>query len=269
MNELKTLGIDLEVTGSLGWSYDIFKGNMYRIEFDPMIICFSWGWYDRTKPISKRRGKVHNEMVRTTLNDIFLDGGKKARLSEEKIVRKAWQLLDEADEVMAFNGDRFDDKVLIAAFMRYRLGMPSPYVTIDPFKMSKSARFPSHSLNNLCRSFGIEGKTEVTYGSTWRGCLAGDRKQRKLMREYCDNDVYKMFDIFEIVFPYAKTKMKTNISAHRNGAFCCNYCGSSRLKVNKTRTFGTGTYTSYLCLGCGKYPRERIADPEYDRAALV
>lgn len=265
----KTLGIDLEVTGALGWTYDVFKGRMHEIEFDPMIMCFSWGWYDRTKELKKRRGKIHHDRVDITFNDIVLHGGLKARNAEEELVRKAWKLLDEADEVMAFNGDRFDDKVLIAAFMRYRLGMPSPYVTIDPFKMSKAGKFVSHSLNNLCRSLGIPGKAEITHSSLWRDFIAGDRKAKKLMKEYNNVDVERMFDVFEIVFTYAKTKLKTNLSAHRNGAFCCPHCGSSRLKINRDRTTGTGTYKYYLCLGCGKYPRERLADPEYERAALV
>lgn len=270
-NSPKTLGIDLEITGALGWTYDIFKGGMHQIEFDPIIMCFSWGWYDRTKPLNKRRGKIHHERVDITFNDIVLGGGIKARNAEEELVRKAWKLLDEADEVMAFNGDRFDDKVLIAAFMRFRLGMPSPYVTIDPFKMSKAGKFVSHSLNNLCRSLGIPGKAEITHSSLWRDFIAGDRKAKKLMKVYNDLDVVRMFDVFEILFPYAKTKFKTNLSAHRNGAFCCPYCGGSDLQARGVITTGTGTFQQYWCKNpdCHKWPRERLPDKEYERAALV
>lgn len=267
----KTLGIDLEVTGALGWTYDIFKGRMHEIEFDPIIFCFSWGWYDRTKPLNKRRGKVHHERIDITFNDIVLNGGIMARNAEEELIRKAWKLFDEADEVMAFNGDRFDDKVLVGAFIRYRLGMPSPYVTIDPFKMSKVGKFVSHSLNNLCRSLGIPGKAEITHSSLWRDFIAGDRKAKKLMKVYNDLDVVRMFDVFEIIFPYSKLRMKTNLSASRNGAFCCPYCGGSDLQARGTVTTGTGTYQQYWCKNkdCHKWPRERLADEEYERAALV
>ena len=269
MKELRTLGVDLETTGALGWTYDIFKGRMHHIEFDPMIMCFSWGWYDRTKPMKKHRGKVHNEMVKIKFEDIVLKGGLKARNEEERIVRIAWKLLDEADEVMAFNGDRFDDKVLIAAFMRFRMGMPSPYNTIDPFKMSKVGRFVSHSLANLCRSLGIPGKAEITHSSTWRGVIDGDRKSKKLMKIYNDLDVVRMFDVFEIVFAYAKTKLKTNMSAFRNGAFCCPYCGSYSLQSRGAQTYGTGTFRWYYCNDCRRWPKERLADKEHDRAELV
>lgn len=269
MKTLKTLGIDLETTGTLGWTYDVHKGNMYHVEFDPMIMCYSWAWYDRTKPKDKRRGKVHNEMVDIKYEDIVLNGGIKARSEEERIVRIAWKLLDECDEVMAFNGDRFDDTVLVAAFMRFRMGLPSPYVTIDPYKMSKAGRFGSHSLNALCRALGIPGKAEITHSSLWRGVVDGVKKDKRLMRIYNNLDVIRMFDVFELLFAYAKTKLKTNLSAFRNGAFCCPYCGSSELKPNKNYTSGTGTYLYYFCLGCKKYPRERLADKEYERAALV
>lgn len=267
----KTLGIDLEVTGALGWTYDVYKGGMHEVEFDPMIMCFSYGWYDRTKPLNKRRGKIHHERVDITFNDIVLNGGIKARNKEMELVRKAWKLLDEADEVMAFNGDRFDDKVLIAAFMRFRLGMPSPYVTIDPFKMSKAGKFAQHSLSGLCRALGIPGKAAITHSSLWRDFIAGDKKAKKLMRIYNDVDVKRMYDVFEIIFPYAKQKPKLNLSAYRNGAFCCNWCGAGvdKLKFKANRVYGTGTYRQYLCMGCGHYPRERIAEPESERAALV
>lgn len=267
----KTLGIDLEITGSLGWTYDIFKGGMHHIEFDPLIMCFSWGWYDRTQPLHKRRGKIHHERINITFNDVLLHNGLKARNAEEALVRKAWKLFDEADEIMAFNGDRFDDKVLIGAFMRFRLGMPSPYVTIDPFKISKVAKFSSHSLNNLCRVLGIEGKADVTHSSLWRNFLAGDRKAKKLMQVYNDVDVERMYDVFEIIFPYSKQKLKINISALRNGAFCCRHCGSSNLQSRGIKTTGTGTYRWYSCNEryCGRWSSERLADAEYERAALV
>ena len=95
------------------------------------------------------------------------------------------------------------------------------------------------------------------------------RKAKKLMQIYNDLDVTRMFDVFEIIFTYAKTKLKINMSAHRNGAFCCPYCGSSDVRQNKLYTSGTGTYMYYFCLNCKKYPRERLADKEHERAALV
>ncbi|MEC4833769.1 ribonuclease H-like domain-containing protein [Mycobacteroides chelonae] len=55
----------------------------------------------------------------------------------DRMINAAWKLLDEADVVVTYNGDRFDLQWFNAEFERLRLGPPSPYKSLDLVKVTK------------------------------------------------------------------------------------------------------------------------------------
>ena len=110
-NGPKTLLIDIETAPALAYIWDLRTRfvPLSQVAEDGHILCFAAGWLgeDELEFVSK-----------------WGDG-------EKPMVRRAWELLDEAEAVVHYNGNNFDIPRLNAEFLRYRMGPPSPAHQID------------------------------------------------------------------------------------------------------------------------------------------
>src|SRR4029078_8668904 len=57
--------------------------------------------------------------------------------NDKRIVKNLWKLLNEADVVIAHNGDRFDLPKINARFLIHQIKPPSHYETIDTLKTAR------------------------------------------------------------------------------------------------------------------------------------
>ena len=256
--EAKILLYDIECTGSLGWSYGLFQSNMHHVEVYPIILSFSYGWYDS-------RSITHHQ-VKIKFQDLF---NGKALKEEKRIMVILRDLFDKADMVMGHNSNGFDNKMAMAAFIKHRISPPSPFKNLDTLVMSKAGRFASHSLQNLCNVLGIKGKTDVKHGSIWRDFVDGKRLARKQMEEYNDQDVDILYDVYKLLRPYAR--VHPNMNMYNDKPFSCTRCGGTRLQSRGTKKTDVATYRNYYCLNkeCGAWSRDRLADKDFERPELV
>ena len=80
------------------------------------------------------------------------------------LVKDLRNLFDEADVLIAHNGDRFDVRKAQARMVAYSMKPPSRYQTIDTLKAArKYFKFESNRLNDLGQYLGI-GKKLAHYG---------------------------------------------------------------------------------------------------------
>lgn len=248
--EAKILLWDTEVSRSVvegygtKWEYKVVK-----VVRPQKLMCYAYKWLNdgKTKFVSMHDFDSYHAFVQSLAD-----------------------LLSEADITIAHNGDNFDNKMSNTFFIQEGIRPPSPRKSIDTVKVARSVfKFPSNSLRDLGESLGLGTKEKITYADLEDDFMSSNpsRYTKRMMSKYTRTDVDLLERIYLTLRPYMKSH--PNLSAYRNGAFCCTYCGSSSLRVNKHRTFNTGTYLYYLCNNCGHYPRERLADKEYDRAALV
>jgi DNA polymerase III epsilon subunit-like protein len=56
---------------------------------------------------------------------------KKDKTNDKELVTELWELFNEADILIAHNGDRFDRRKSNTRFLKHHLTPPQPYQTID------------------------------------------------------------------------------------------------------------------------------------------
>ena len=120
---------------------------------------------------------IIQNMTPTMDNDFFL-------------VKDLRDLFDEADVLIAHNGDRFDIRKAQARMIRYNMKPPSRYQTIDTLKAArKHFQFDSSRLDALGQYLGLGRKLPTTGFNLWKRTMAGDRKAWAIMKRYNKHDV--------------------------------------------------------------------------------
>ena len=217
------------------------------IETSPLI-CYTWGMYEQD--VIKRLKTF------TILSVAYRWFSKPTKviacntMKEEKLLFKLHGLLDEADIVVAHNGDSFDIKKINARFITYKIPPPSPYKTIDTKKEAKRiAAFDSNSLNNLGIDLGEGEKVKHRGFDMWEGCMADKKKDWADMKRYNKRDVDLLEKIYLRLRPWIKTHPRLS-----QGHTCPN-CGADNLISRGTRHFGKCLYRRLQCIECGAWSK--------------
>lgn len=180
----KLLVIDIENMANLAWVWDLWKQNIYpnQIVKHKRTISFAAKWVGE--------GKVY-------FYSEFHHG-------REEMIRRAWELLDEADAVITYNGKRFDIKHLNTEFKLAGFNPPSHFQHIDLLQVTRREfAFGSNKLDSVAERMGIGRKDEIDEGfALWVKCDAGDRKAWSKMRKYNRKDVQLTEKLFEEYRPW-------------------------------------------------------------------
>ena len=215
------------------------------IETSPLV-SYTWGIYEQD--VIKRLKTF------TILSVAYQWLGQKTKviardnLTEKQLLAKLYKLLDQADVVIAHNGDAFDIKKINARFITYKIYPPSPYKTIDTKKEAKKvAAFDSNSLNNLGIDLGEGEKIKHRGFDMWEGCMAGNRRDWRDMKRYNKKDVDLLVRIYYRLRPWMKTHPDIRPSYSGN----CPKCDSTNVKKGGVRRNKKLFYQRLYCLGCG------------------
>lgn len=173
--------------------------------------------------------------------------------SELSLLKKLHKLLDEAEIVIAHNGDSFDIRKINARFIIHKLPPPSPYKTVDTKKIAKKvAYFDSNSLNNLGIDMGEGEKVKHRGFDMWEGCMAGLRKDWRDMRRYNKQDVDLLERIYLRLRPWATTHPRVS---NEN----CPKCGSKNQHSRGERCIGKLRYNRLQCQDCGGWSKGSLS----------
>lgn len=173
----------------------------------------------------------------------------------DEMILHAWDWLDQADVLVTYNGDRFDIPHLNREFQLAGLGIPSPYKSVDLFKVAKRKfKFISNKLENITLELGLQGKLSHEGMTLWLGCMNDDPKSWATMKRYNIQDVRQTELVYLEFLPW--------IDNHPNYALfvdsdlpLCPRCGSSELQRRGTQIALTRQYQRYQCQGCGGWVR--------------
>lgn len=189
--------------------------------------------------------------------------------TEESIIHGIWNLLDQADIIIAHNGKRFDTPKLNTKFILHGFNPPRPYQEIDTKQAAyKHFDFASTSLKFLNRLFNLEQKFETTYG-LWVRAVNGDASALKEMVEYNAQDVVALEELYLMLRPWIKSHPNMNLYVNTDKSVCPN-CGFLDLHWNGTYVTPAGKYKSFRCADCGAIGRSRFADlTKADRKRIV
>lgn len=82
-----------------------------------------------------------------------------------------WDLMHEADALVYFNGDRFDNPKMKKSLLVAGFDPPSPYKCVDLYTIIKRQfDFPYKRLDAVAKALGLEGK-KGSHVSNWKQCL--------------------------------------------------------------------------------------------------
>lgn len=176
----------------------------------------------------------------------------KDKTNDKKLVTDLWKLLNEADIVIAHNGDRFDIRKANARFLAHGLPPPSSYKTVDTLKIArKYFMMNSNKLNDLSNYLGIGTKVETGGFALWLGCMDGDKTAWKQMLKYNKQDITLLEKVYLKLRHWSEQHPNLNVlnDTPRN----CPTCGFDKLRKEGYRITKVGKYRKYQCQNCGSW----------------
>jgi RNase P subunit RPR2 len=183
---------------------------------------------------------------------------------DTEVVKFCWEILNDADVIVAHNGKRFDIPVLNTRFIALGLPPPSPYKIVDTLtEAKKKFKFPYNSLSGILNYLDMDGKTQTSF-ELWIGCKQGNKKAWKEMVQYCVNDVLILEDLYMKMAPWIDTHPNMNLYTDMSRRTCTK-CGSPRIHRRGTYATQTQKYVRFCCVECGGWSRERCTSLEKDK----
>ena len=246
----RILLLDIETAPVLGWSWKFYDINLIDTLRDWTLLCYGAQWIVdgvEQKPFVHGidRPKDLFSFIKNPRND-------------EKIVKEIWHLLDQADYVVAHNGNSFDLKKVTSRFLTYGLGPPSPYKQIDTLQTVK--RISQNTRNNqgvLLKEWGIGFKMENEGFPLWLKYMGGEPKAIKKMHAYNRQDVVGLLGLFKHLRPW----IKMNHGMYTLGTVCP-HCGSRSLQKRGVKTNNTTEYHQIFCNDCRGWSRSTVNERE-------
>ena len=167
---------------------------------------------------------------------------------DKRILKSIWKLLDEADIVIAHNGDRFDLRKLNARFIDNDIKPPSPFRSIDMLKVArKEFAFVSNKQDYLTKHLKLKQKLETNF-QLWVDCIHGCQKQLNKMEEYNRHDVMGLEQVYLKLRPYIKNHPNLGVLVDMD---VCPTCGCEYLDETDSVYFTTANkFPVYRCQGC-------------------
>ncbi len=232
-DSLKVLLIDIETSPNLGWTWGKYEQNVIQFEKESYMLCFTAKWLDSDKTI-------------TFGLDDFKDYDP-LKPNDKELCKKLWQLMDEADIIVAHNGDSFDIKYTNGRFLVNGLGPTSPFRSIDTKKVSKKYfRLNSNKLDDIGDILNLGRKMSTGGFDLWLGCMKGDKKSWDKMKKYNKQDVVLLEKVYMTMRPWMNPHPNVGINISKEA---CDACGNDKLQK---RGFSYTRQTKYQRLHCTK-----------------
>lgn len=179
---------------------------------------------------------------------------------EDSFIHRVWELLDEADAVVHYNGTKFDIPTLFKEFVKVGLPPPSQFHQIDLLKtVRKQFKFESNKLDYVCQQLGLGAKTQHKGMSLWYGCMEDDPKSWKIMEKYNKQDVKLLRKLYRYILPWIHNHPNVGMYVDDPKKPTCTNCGSTNV-VRKGTQFNTKavSYERLTCKSCGTPLRSRL-----------
>jgi hypothetical protein len=214
MSKTKILLFDIETSPLVSYTWGLWEQNVIKVKEEWYMMSFAAKW------LGQKNTQAYS------LPDFPLY--KKDPKNDRELVKKLWDLLDEADIVIAHHGDPFDVKKTNARFAVHGFPPPSPYKTIDTKKVAKKYfKFESNKLDDLGKYLNVGQKMDTGGFSLWVGCMGGDMESWKKMVKYNKQDVVVLEQVYLKLRPWMTNHPNRNLT---EGTLSnCPNCSSSNL----------------------------------------
>lgn len=240
MSTLRTqrrrLYFDIEVSPNIGMFWEAgFKKSIghENIIKERAIICICYKWED-----DKEVQSLHWD----------------SKQSDKTLLEKFIKIANQADELVAHNGDRFDLSWIRTRCLYHRIPMFPNYITIDTLKISRSKfKFNSNKLDYIAKFLGVGAKIKTEF-SLWSNILLHkDKAAMEKMIKYCKMDVLVLEKVHKELNLHIPAKSHYGVIFKQDRGSCPE-CGADELMISKRIVLASGIKKiQYVCKICGKY----------------
>lgn len=242
---LKLLILDIETAPHRAYVWSLFDQNRIpdeMIEEPGYTLCASWQWYGEKK--------VRFETIRRKSSE-------KARLPALRRLAKA---INDADGIITYNGQKFDIPILRREFLEADIQTPSLPVSIDLYRHAVTKlHFASGKMGYVAKRLKVKIQKIRHRGmDLWFGCMRGDRKSWREMRQYNMQDVKVTALLYPILRPYLGKANHPDAALPPVSRLCpdterpdCKRCGRMKMQQSGFRAKDGGRFRKYFCNVCG------------------
>lgn len=224
----KILFFDIETSPNLAYVWAKYQQDVIAYEREWQLLSFAWKWQgdSKVRVLSQR----HN--------------------SEDQLVRALHRLFQQADILVAHNGDEFDIKKARAKFLEHGLPPPPRTPSVDTKKVAKqNFMLNSNSLNDIGKLLKIGQKVETGGFGLWLGCMSGKLKSWQKMEKYNKQDVILLEKVYDKLMPWVKNHPSVGLLSGGPKHSCPN-CGSESLKKKGLRANTKTLQQQWQCKDC-------------------
>lgn len=252
----KILTLDIETSPHLCWSFQTWNTNILPIQvIEPTrMLCVAAKW--------EHKKKVHFFSEYEAFNP-ELGEGWELEFHHRYMVERIHELMDEADVVVTYNGDKFDLPHLNREFHLAGLTPPSPYVSVDLYKVIKRNEiWMSHKLAYITERLELSGKLENSGWQLWKDVQSSDPVVRHKawleMRRYNKRDTVTTEELKAECLPLITNLPHPALFLDEGipSVLLCTNCESPNVQRRGYAKTKTRKYPRYQCQDCGKWSRD-------------
>lgn len=218
--------MDTETSTNLVHTFQLYNVNISpnMIVKPTRVLCWAAGWVGQKK--------IHFRDER-----------------DEDFLEKIWELINEADAIIHYNGKAFDMKHLNREFLLAKMDPPSSYTDIDLLgTMRKKFKMASNKLEWVSIQLGYEGKIKHRGIQLWFDCMEGNPKAWKEMKRYNIQDVVLLEEVYKDILPWIDNH--PNWGHYIDNDLVCRNCGSGKVKKDGIERRTIVPYQRYRCTNC-------------------
>lgn len=230
---MKVLLLDIETSPHSVYAWGLFKQNisLSQVKDTSRVLCSAYKWLGEKK---------------THFTSEWTDG-------VDGMLEKMYNVIEEADAIVTYNGNRFDLPTLNKEFLLTGYSPPAPYKSVDLYRTVKNKfRFASNKLDHVAQQLGLGSKTDHYGFQMWLDVMDGNKKAQKLMETYNKQDVVLLEKVYDTVLPWISNHPNRS---HHSGTAVCPNCGSKHLQHRGFTITAVGRQQRYQCQDCGKWSK--------------
>jgi DNA polymerase elongation subunit (family B)/predicted RNA-binding Zn-ribbon protein involved in translation (DUF1610 family) len=240
----KVLILDIETAPISAYVWGIWNQNVGTHQIQSDWFCLTWAakWLFDDKVYSAK-----------------LKPAEVLEQDDKRIIEGIWKLVNEADIVIAHNGEKFDMPKLNSRFIINGLNPPLPYQQIDTLKhIRRQFGFTSNKLDYVNKLLNLERKKETNF-ELWERCMKGNKDALKEMEAYNVQDVRILEETYLLIRAWIKPHPNMGLFILDEKEHRCPNCGSAELEImGKTYNTTANVYELMRCSNCGASSRKRL-----------
>ena len=240
----KILVIDIETAPLESYTWGIWEQNvgLEQIKVDWSILSYAAKWVGQHKAIYRDTGGRGVDKVR----------------DDSVLLPEIWQLMDEAELIVAQNGVKFDIKKINYRLAEQNFAPYSPVRVIDTLLVSRRMfAATSHKLGWLSQKLTDTPKSKhhkFPGFELWLECLKDNPAAWAEMKKYNIQDIRATEKLYLKQRPWIPNHPNLGTYDLRAGGVCPK-CSSPKLEPNGTAILQAGVYARYKCKSCGGHSR--------------